>query len=279
MGILTHIVIWLNVAANALGQVFVFIGYMPGWLSATIIAVVSGMAMLIAFKYTSNQRAIKRVRQDIRANLLAVKLFHDSLRIGFRAQGRVLVAALRLLMLAAAPIVAMTVPMSVLLGQLGLWYQARPLRIDEDAVITVKLRGDTDAPMPPVTLEPSDAITITHGPVRVHSQREVCWNVRARANGCHHLVFNVSHNVVEKELAVGEGFMRVSQQRPDWNWWDALLHPREAPFDHRSPIKSIDIQFPTRSSWTSGADFWLYYWIAVSLITGFCCRNLFKVNL
>lgn len=279
MNILTQIVVWLNAAANALGQVFVFVGFLPGWLSATIIAIVSGMAMLIAFKYTSNQRAIKRTRQDIRANLLAAKLFHDSLPVGFRAQGRVLFAAVRLLLFAIVPILAMLVPMTLLLGQLALWYQARPLRINEEAVITLKLRGDADAPWPTVILEPNDAIADTHGPVRVFSQREICWNVQAKKAGCRRLVFRVGDEPVEKEFAVGDALMRVSTRRPDWDWSDALLHPRETPFGPESAVQSIEVQYPTRLSWTSGADNWIYYWIAISLVTGFCCRGLFKVNL
>jgi hypothetical protein len=279
MSILTQIVVWLNAAANAFGQVFVFIGFLPGWLSATIIAVLSGIAMLIAFKYTSNQRAIKRARQDIRANLLAVKLFHDSLLVGFRAQGRVLLAALRLLVLAIVPILVMIVPMALFLGQLAPWYQARPLRIGEEAVITLKLRGESDAPWPVVILEQNEAIQDTHGPVRIFSQREICWNIRAQEEGCRGLVFRVGSESVAKELAVGDRLMRVSTRRPDWDWSDALLHPREAPFGPESAVQSIEVQYPTRSSWTSGADSWVYYWLAVALMTGFCCRGLFKVYL
>ena len=34
--------------------------------------------MLVAYKYTSNQRAVKRARDDISANLLTLKLFKDN---------------------------------------------------------------------------------------------------------------------------------------------------------------------------------------------------------
>ena len=51
-------------AASFLGRYLLApIGAMPGWLSATVIAAVTGVLMLAAFKYTSNQNAIKRVRQ------------------------------------------------------------------------------------------------------------------------------------------------------------------------------------------------------------------------
>ena len=35
----------------------------------------------------------------------------------------------------------MVVPVILILGQLSLWYQARPLRVGEEAVVTLKLNG------------------------------------------------------------------------------------------------------------------------------------------
>src|SRR5437879_660946 len=115
MDALTQVAVWLNAVANALGQVFAVIGVLPGWLSATLVAIATGFAMLLAFKYTSNQRAIKRTRQGIRANLLAVKLFKDSVAVGLRAQGAVLVGAVRLLLLALVPMLVMIAPTILLL--------------------------------------------------------------------------------------------------------------------------------------------------------------------
>ena len=60
---------------------------MPGWVSATVVATVTGVLLLAVFKYTSDQGAIKRVRNDINANLLALKLFKDSTRVSLRRRG------------------------------------------------------------------------------------------------------------------------------------------------------------------------------------------------
>ena len=46
--------------------------------------------MLVAYKYTSNQRAVKRARDDISANLLTLKLFKDNTSAVLKAQGRLL---------------------------------------------------------------------------------------------------------------------------------------------------------------------------------------------
>ena len=192
MDVLAQIAAWLSAAANALGRFLLApIGVLPGWLSATVVAAVTGVLLLAVFKYTSNQRAIKRVRNDINANLLALKLFKDSTRVSLRAQGRILRGAFWLFVLAIVPMLVMAVPVTLLLGQLALWYQARPLRVGEETVITLKLNGDAGSAWPAVSLEPTDAVEVTVGPVRVQSKREVCWNVKARERGSHRLVFQV----------------------------------------------------------------------------------------
>jgi uncharacterized membrane protein (DUF106 family) len=280
MGTGSDIVVWLNTLANGLGQLLAPIGWLPGWLSATLVAVVTGVGMLAVFKYTSNQRGIKRARQRIRANLLAIKLFKDNVAVGLRAQAGVLGGAARLLVLALVPMAVMLVPMTLLLGQLALWYQQRPLRVGEETVVTLTLGGAADTPFPTVVLAPTDAVEPAVGPVRVLSKREVCWSVRAARAGQHRLTFQIDGQPAEKELAVGDGFMRVSAKRPPSSEWsEALLHPREQPFATDSPVRAIEIAYPERTSWTSGTDYWVVYWFAVSLVAGFCFRRVLNVNL
>lgn len=280
MDVLTRIVVWLNAAANAVGSILLApVAALPGWLSATIIAAVTGVLLLLVFKYTSNQRALKRVRANIKANLLALKLFKDSASVAVRAQGAIIVSAAWLAFYAIVPIVVMTVPVLLILGQLALWYQSRPLRIEEEAVLTLKLKGDIPSAGSDVRLEPTDGIEVLVGPVRVQSKRELCWNVKARSNGYYHLVFQGDDWTYGKDLAIGEGFMRVSPQRPGWHWLDVLENPSEEPFRPESPVQSIEIAYPKRASWTSGADKWVIYWFAVSMISALCFRRVLNVNI
>jgi hypothetical protein len=279
MNLLTQVIVWLNAAADALGRVLLApVGVLPGWLSATLVAAVTGVLLLVVFKYTSNQRAIKRVRDEINAHLLALRLFQDSVAVTLRAQGRILVGAGRLFVLALVPMLVMAVPVTLLLGQLALWYQARPLRVGEEAVITLKLNGDARSPWPAIHLQPTDAVHVEAGPVRVRSQREVCWNIQARCPGTHRLLFQVGDQTIAKELAVGDGFLRVSLLRPGWDWSAILLNPGEAPFRPGDLVQSVSIAYPERSSWTSGTDSWLIYWFAAAMVAAFCFRGVLNVN-
>src|SRR5262249_52974496 len=130
MDALTRLIVGLNAVANTLGEwLLTPLGVLPGWLSATAVAAVAGGVVLLVFKYTSNQSAIQRARDDIDANLLALKLFKESARVTVGAQGGLLLGAGRLFVLALVPTVVMVVPVALILGQLSLWYQQRPLRV------------------------------------------------------------------------------------------------------------------------------------------------------
>jgi hypothetical protein len=279
MDLVTQVVVWLNALANAVGGVLLApIGSLPGWLSATLVGVVTGVGLLAVFKYTSNQAAIKRVKNDIKANLLALKLFKENAAVVLRSQGAILVAALRLFLLAIVPMLVMVVPVLLILGQLSLWYQARPLHVGEDTLVSLKVASSDDR-LPNVRLEPDGAFQVAVGPVRVPSKHEVCWRLTAVEPGNHNLLFHAGDQIGEKDLVIGDRFLRVSALRPDWNVGDALMYPAEKPFHRASLIQSIAIDYPQRDSWTSGADTWVVYWFVVSMVSGFAFRRVLKVNM
>jgi hypothetical protein len=277
---LTDLVILLNRGAGLAGGVLLVpVGWMPGWLSATIIAIVTGVAMLWVYKHTSNQAAIRRTRDSIKANLLALALFRDEIRVALRCQGSILLGAARLVLLSLVPVLVMALPACLVLGQLALRYQARPLAVGEEAVVTVGLANSTGSELPDVRLETGPAVACVAGPVRVPAKRTVAWNVKALEEGYHDLSFEIEGRASVKQIAAGGGYMTVSLKRPERSLTEVLLHPHEEPFGRDSPIMSIEVAYPTRQSWTSGTDWWVGYWFVVSMAAAFAARPLLKVNL
>jgi len=276
---LVHLAVAMSAVANAIGRFFLApVAYLPGWLSATIIAVVTGLLLLFVFRFTSNQAAIKRVRNGIKANLLALKLFKDSPIVTFRAQGCIYWGAFRLMLYAIVPMLVMAVPVCLLLSQIALWYEARPLHAGEEAVIEVKVKSQQGESIPEVTMSPSPACDVIVGPVHVATEGSLYWRVRAKTPGQHHLRFNIAGTSCEKDFVVGEGFQRVSLVRPGLRWSDILSHPCEPPFDAASVVQSIAIDYPDRVSWTTGSKTWLAYWFIVSMVAAFVAKPWFNVN-
>lgn len=277
---LTQLVVWLNGLAGLCATVLLApVGLLPGWLSLTLVAAASGAAMLLAFKYTSNQRGLQQVRRNIKAELLAIALFRDSVGVSLRCQGRILLGAGRLVWLGAVPTLVMIIPVCLLLAQLRLWYEARPLQVGEETVVTVVVAPGPDGEVPDLQLSPCAAVEAIAGPVRVVPERIVCWNVRAREPGYHALAFQTASETYAKEVAIGTGLLRVSTRRPGWHWADVAVHPGEPPFPAGSRVEAIEIAYPDRDSWVAGTGSWLVYWCGASMAFALLLRPLLKVQL
>jgi hypothetical protein len=255
------------------------VSWLPGWLSLSLIAAVTGVLMLLVFKYTSNQDGIKYTRSQIKANLLALSLYKESTAVSFRAQGRILYSAGRLMLYSMVPMLVMIVPTCLLLGQLAVWYQARPLRIGEEAVVTVQLSADDVTAINELTLAASSSVQPDVGPVRVLSKQMVCWNIRAAEAGHHTLTFEAAGKQFTKELVVGDGYQRTSIRRPAEIWSELLLHPWESPFPKESAVQSIEITYPQRSSWASGTTTWLPFWFVTSMMAALVAKPLLRVSI
>jgi len=280
MGFLVQLITWVNVVTNAIGGFFLApVASVQGWLSITVISAVLGVFLLIIFKYTSNQKAIGRVRDDIKANLLAVKLFKDSFSVTFRSQGRVFCASFKLLFYSIVPMLVMIVPVILIMAQMSLWYQARPLQPgDEPVIVKLKLNDNLDT-LPQVVLESLPAARTMIGPVRVFNKKEIFWKIKPVDEGNHNLIFHIGDRRYEKQLAVGEGFMRLSPKRPGADFADILLYPLEKPFTSDSPVHSISIDYPERDSRIYGTDWWIVYFFVASMVFAFLFKPLIKVRI
>ena len=174
----------------------------------------------------------------------------------------------------------MIVPVSLLLGQLALWYQVRPLRVGEEAVVTVQFAGAADAALPEVKLEAD--LCRRHcdlGPVRIFSQREICVGLRARENGCHRL------GLSRRRADGGEGVGRRRRLHAHQRGAAGLVLSTSCcsrpsrPSAPISPVRSIRIAYPDRDSWTAAPTGGWPTAFAASMFFAFCFRPLLKVNL
>ncbi|NOQ85333.1 MAG: hypothetical protein GQ554_00440 [Deltaproteobacteria bacterium] len=280
MGFLVQLITWVNVVTNTIGGLFLApVASVPGWLSITVISAILGVFLLVIFKYTSNQKAIGQVRDDIKANLLAVKLFKDSFSVTFRSQARVFCASFKLLFYSIVPMLVMIVPVILIMAQMSLWYQARPLLPgDKPVIVKLKFNDNLDT-LPQVVLESLPAARTIIGPVRVFTKKEIFWKIKPVEDGSYNLIFHIGDRRYEKQLAVGEGFMCLSSKRPGADFADILLYPLEKPFTYDSPVHSISINYPERNSRIYGTDWWIVYFFVVSMIFAFMFKPLLKVRI
>lgn len=271
-----------RVLTSCFDAVFAPMQSWPGWLSLTVLAGVTGFLALLAFKYTSNQAAIGRVRDDIKANLLALKLFKDELGVTLRAQGRLFWAAVRLFLHSLVPFAVMIVPMMLLIFQMALRYEWRPLKAGEVTVLTVHFSPDTPEQLAGLRLAVPAGVEVEAGPVRGYFEatadhpatNKVAWRLRMTEPGRHVLRVHVAGKAVEKEVAVSDvRYARACPVRPGASFLDTCLYPAERPAAAGDAIQKIDAEFPAGTTPIFG---WNVHWIVTYFVASMVIALVFK---
>lgn len=261
----------------------------PGWLSLTVFSIVVGVLAMVAYKYTSNQRAIGAIRDDIKANLLAVKLFKDELPVTFKAQGRVFVGALKLFLHSLVPLAVMLIPLVPLITQMAMHYEWRPLPPGQEILLFADLKDGTPLELHDLQLETPQGLAIEAGPQRVYleptSRREgrnqVVWRLRAGQPGQHAVTIRLGSERVLKQIPISDQMhARACPVRPGASVLDQILYPAEQPARANDTIQRVEARLPTGSTPVFGWDMhWIITFLIVSIIAALIAKPIFKVRI
>jgi len=264
-----------------------FLG-LPAQVALIVFGSLAGVLAAVAFRYTSNQAALRRVADQVRANLLALRLFRDDLRSLLAAQLGLLKASGLRLLHSLPPLLVLIVPFVLLLTQLALWYEYRPLAPGESALVEVEIAPAAWAAGQDIRLVAPDSLAVS-GPVRDPACHLVTWRITALAAsttaGPLVLRFQTAGGAAaEKLLAVHETggtdeLVFVSPRRAGPGFWDRLLHPGERAFDRESPVQAISIRYGSRTNTLFGLAIpWWLTFLAVSIVAALAAKPVIKVQ-
>ncbi len=250
---------------------------LPPWLSCAVLAGITALFILVIYKYTSNQKAIQRIRNRIKANLLAMRLYKDSLQVTLAAQWELFKAGVALLGNSLVPLAVMLLPMIMILAQLQSWYGYEPLGPGAEAVVTVQLHSSESLSY--VKIRSISGAHIVTGPVRIQSLCQAAWIIQADKADGGKITFQVNDEEIEKSLAIGKAqYTQISPLRPGPIITDVLLYPVERPFKSDSSVQSVTVDYPQRA-WKVGiTNSWLVDFFIMSCALALLLKNVIKVS-
>lgn len=269
---------FLNPICTAIADaVYKLLSPFPAWIGLVLISAVAGVVMLIAFRYLSNQAGIARAKDDIKANLLALKLFKDDLRVALRAQGRIMWALLRLQRYILVPVLWMALPTLLVLSQMAMRYQWRPF-LPGEAILFKIYSPDAVGSSSNLSVESSPGVAVEVGPIG--DIDDVAWRMRALEQGRFPLHVKWGTVELEKELVIGDPLQRVSPVRPGPRWVDQLLYPIEpvVQADSKVRVDRLEVSYPPLISPIYGSGYWILTFFIVSMASAILLKPLFKVR-
>ncbi len=251
------------------------------WVGMAVISFVTGLIMLIIFKYTSNQKAIKGTKDKIKAHLLEMRLYKDSLAITLKAQGSILRANLRYMSYSLKPLLVMIFPVILILIQLNFWFNYRAPEPGESVLLKVKLKQEYNPLEIELRLQPSAAFVEEVPPLRIEEENEIDWRLAFTDTGTYSLVLLVGKDRLEKNITVGNTRLtRLSPLRVRRNFSQELQYPTEPPLPPESPVTSIEIVYATQGLNLFGLNVhWLIAFFVLSVVFGFAFKGIFGVEI
>ena len=242
-----------------------------------VFSIVIGLLMIVLFGYTSNQKAIKVAKDQLKAHLLAVRLFQDQLHVVMGSYGRILRGTGRYLKLAFMPLLYVIIPITLLIVQLDRYLGSTGILANAPFLLTVRV-NNSDA-VNDVFLELPPEVTMTAPAVHVPAAHEIVWRLAASKEGTYEIRFAGAGENVTKTLHVSSELVRVSPVRLRGHFWERLFSSTESAVPDSSPIDSVAIDYPERNIEIAGYEInWIWLFFILSMIAGFIFKEMLGIQ-
>jgi uncharacterized membrane protein (DUF106 family) len=243
-----------------------------------VLSIVIGLLMIVLFGYTSDQKAIKVAKDQLKAHLLAVRLFRDQLPVVMGSYGKILRGTGRYLKLAFKPLLYVIIPITLLIVQVDRYLGTTPVPTNAPFLLTAHTTG-SDA-LNDVKLELPPEITMTAPPVHIPAENEIVWRLAGTKDGKYEVKVAASGQSVNKTVSVGSDLPRISPVRLRGQFWERMFSSAESALPENSPVDSIAINYPERNIEIVGYGMnWIWMFFILSMIAGFIFKEILGIQI
>jgi len=260
---------------------------LPGWVGLFVIALVFGVAALVAMKYTTNPKRITAFKDRSQGHILAIKLFRDSFTVVIGSLIKAILWSGGYLAEQFKPMLVMLVPFALLFAQVEMRLGLRPLDLGKEVLVTVEVDPSRVPGVPEVGLILPPGVEQMRPPVREPSLNRVVFSLMPKVAGHHELRFRIGSEVEVKTFDAGdlEGIPRVSPVRSS-DFWDQVLYPSESALSSDSSFHRIAFACPVRPLPFLGVDLsfhseagMMLVFLLLTIVAAFALKDLFGVTI
>lgn len=249
----------------------------PLWgLSA--VALVTSVLALFIYRWTSNQKAIRRAKEAIRGHLLEVRLYRDEGTVVARALLGMLSNNAKYLLHSLVPVLFLILPVLAILAQLNLWLGYRAPAPGESVILRVKFAGSL--PQSDVRLALPEGLRVDAPPLRIASEKEIDWRIRGQEAGNFVVQFQMSGQRYSKMVTFANSRSRVSPKATAEGAWQAFLFPGERTLSKGGPVRRIETVYQPAAVPVFGWRMhWLIPFFVLTMIFAFALKGFFRVEI
>jgi type II secretory pathway pseudopilin PulG len=236
-----------------------------------LLSIVTGLVMIVLFGYLSDQKAVRVAKDQLRAQLLAVRLFQDQPQVVLRAYGRILTGTGRYLRVSFKPLAVIILPMIALLIYGDRYLGSLPFQTNQPILLKARLDkpdslDNVSLRLPPGLAESAPAVHIADG-------NEVDWRLVASAEGNYEVNVLTGGQELGKQVVVSNNLTHLSECRLRGHFWQRLLDCAEPALPANAAVRLLAVNYPARDI---DLGPWATNWLVVFFVVSLAAALLFK---
>lgn len=250
------------------------------------LSILTSIIALIVYKYVSSPSKIKKAKNKIKANILAIRLYKDFWKVIAGSFFKSLLYVLKYFTLNIGVIIIILPLLLPMFVQMDVRYGMRPFQVGEDIVIKAafsKNPNDLD-----IQLLENVNFKPLMNPVFIDAFKdeenkkplqEVNWKVKVTGHGATKIKIKVNDQVFEKTLLTGKQKKAFSNKKFSASSIEHFIYPVEELFPENDTLKYIYINYPGKNiSFLGLGIHWLIYYLLLVLIFVLALRKRFGVE-
>ena len=247
-----------------------------------VVSLAVGLLMVVLFGYTSDQKAIGIAKDQLKAHLLAVRLYRDQIPVVMGSYGKILRGTGRYLKLAFKPLLYVIIPITLLMVQVDRYLGQTPIPVNAPFLLTVHATSRADLGwLNDTVLDLPPEITTTAPPVYIPAENEIVVRLVGSKEGKYELkIPDGPGQIATKTVCVGGDLPRISTVRLRGHFWSRMFLSAEPPLPENTPLDSISINYPDRNIEIAGYGMnWIWLFFILSMVAGFIFKELLGIQI
>src|SRR5690348_14257852 len=235
------------------------------------LSIITGLVMIVLFGYLSDQKAVRVAKDQLRAQLLAVRLFQDQPQVVLGAYARILTGTGRYLRVSFKPLAVIILPMIALLVYGDRYLGSLPFQTHQP--ILLKARLDKPESLDNISLRLPAGLAESAPAVHIADDNEVDWRLVASAQGNYTVNVLAEGQELGKQVVVSNNLAHLSECRLRGHLWQRLIECAEPALPANAPVRLLAVAYPARDidlgPWTTN-------WLVVFFVVSLAAALLFK---
>jgi len=273
----------MNMLFNAFDMA---LGWAGSFVVVTVVSGLVGILFLLAFPHVSSQAGIVAVKDRIKFNLLAIRLFPDDLKNVLSSTAKTLSWNFAYIGLNLLPMVVLAAPFMIVWFQLNSLYAFQPVEAGQQQTVVVELHAGVHPQ--DIILKLGDDIVLDQ---RVNlddsSSPIMLLKVTPAADGSLPISLTHEDDSVTKNLEVGTDPQRLARMRTSQPLaefaaaHDPIVYFGDPVLPSDSFLQSITIDYqPATLGFMGGGEIDIMIWfVVVSMAVGFALKGAFGVEI